>query len=298
MAKISSFYRQASPDCPLAVSYFAPVAVAKEPYYPQSNDGFCITFMQAGQVEIFTKGRSHILTAGDIFLLPPHQLHTFRTMTMDTRYLFLSIFPQLLALPESHFFQRDFATPLFAGQLQVPELIRSGDPLHPALSAALQPLDRRREGSAEYSAQLFAAAVSFCAALMPHCTPISPKEAADRQENTALACLEYIRKHYREKVTLQDVADHVHLHPNYLCALFREQTGKTVFEYLDRYRIRRAARLLSSSSLSVTQIAESCGFGSVSFFSRKFRSLIGMSPIQYRKQYASAVQQEEDSSDI
>lgn len=292
MEKVHSYYRHATVDCPLIVSYFAPVSVATEPYYPQSNDNLCVTLMQAGQVEIFTKGRTHILTEGDIFLLPPRQLHTFRTMTMDTRYILLVIQPQLLALPESHFFQRDFVGPLFAGQLLLPELIRPGDPLHPALWATLQHLDQRKEGSPEYTAQLFATVVSFCACLMPHCTPISPKEAVDKQENTVLACLEYIRSHYKEKITLQQIADHVHLHPNYLCALFREQTGKTVFEYLDRYRIRRAARLLSSSSRSVSQIAESCGFGSVSFFSRKFRSLIGMSPLQYRKQYASVAQQE------
>ena len=295
MEKVRSFYRHQSPDCPLAISYYAPVAVAREPYYPQSNGGFSITLMQAGQVEIFTKGRSHILSAGDIFLLPPRQLHTFRTMTMDTRYIFLSVFPQLLALPEEHFFQRDFVKPLFSGQLLLPELIRPGDALYPALHSALQVPDINKEGTQGYTAQLFAAVVSLCAALLPYCTPVSPKEAADRQEDTALACLEYIRRHYAEKITLQQLADQVHLHPNYLCALFKEQTGKTVFEYLDRYRVRRAARLLSSTALSVAAIAERCGFGSVSFFSRKFRALMGMSPMQYRKHYASAAGREDPS---
>lgn len=297
MEKVHSYYRHSSPDCPLTVSYYAPVSVATEPYYPQSNDGLSITYMQSGQVEIFTKGHSHILSEGDIFILPPRQLHTFRTMTMDTRYVFLSVLPQLLALPEEHFFQRDFVTPLFAGQLQIPDLIPPSDPLHPQLLAFLQVLDQKKEGTVEYTAQLFAAVVSICACLMPRCTPVSPKEAMDRQEDTTLACLEYIRKHYSEKVTLQELADHVHLHPNYLCALFKEQTGKTVFDYLDRYRIRRAARLLSSTSLPVSRIAENCGFGSVSFFSRKFRALLGMSPLQYRKLYA-AVQSETNFVDI
>ena len=297
MEKIRSFYRNATPDCPMTVSYYAPVAIAREPYYPQNNDGLSIILMQSGLVELFTKGRNRILSAGDIFLIPPRQLHTFRTMTMDTRYIFLSILPQMLTMPEEHFFQRDFVQPLFSGRLLLPELIRPDDPLYPALLAPLQTLDMGKEGTPGYTPQVFAAVIAFCTTLMPHCTPVSPKEVTDKQESTALACLEYIRKHYREKITLQQLADHVHLHPNYLCALFKEQTGRTVFEYLDRYRVRRATRLLRSSSLAVARIAESCGFGSVSFFSRKFRSLIGMSPMQYRKHYASAAGQE-DLTDI
>ena len=298
MEKVRAYYRNATPDCPVIVSYFAPVQLAQEPSHPQVSHNLTVTLMKAGQVELYTKGARQILTAGDISIIPPEQLFTFRTMTMDTRYIFLSISPQFIQLPEGHFFRRDFTDPLFGGQLQLPELIRPGDPAHGALSAALQPLNQQKEGTPEYTAQLFAAVMAFCAALRPHCTRLDqPQTPNDRAEDAVLACIAYMKAHFREKITLQALADHVHLHPNYLCALFRDTTGRTVFEYLTRFRIRYASRQLSSTTLSVAQVAEKSGFGSVSFFCRKFRAIAGYSPLQYRKLFASAAQQEPETAE-
>ena len=294
MEKVDSFVRMSTPDCPMAVSYYSPLRIIEEPYYPHLSQGLLITVMQQGKADIYTNGSQKIITAGDILIIPPRQLYTFRTMTMDTRYILLSILKPMVELPEQHFFRRDFIEPLFQGQLKVPELIRPGDPLHAPLSATLQPLDRKKEGSADYTAQLFAAVISFCACLMPHCTMLSSKEQTESDgQSTVIACLDYIKNHYAEKVTLQQIADHVHLHPNYLCALFKGHTGRTVFEYLERFRLRQAARMLRSTTLPVSQIAEACGFNSTSFFSRKYRALLGYSPLQYRKHHASTVQQDD-----
>lgn len=288
MEKVNGFYRLPTKNFPLGISYYTPLQIADAPYYPQSSPNLDVTIMQQGQVDIYTNGSAHILGPGDIFILPPQQLYTFRTVTMDTRYIFLSIPQKLIQLPEDHFFRKEFTDPLYSGQLHVPELIRPTDPLYPILSAPLQVLDRKKEGTPEYTAQLFAAVISFCICLMPHCTPLTPKEQANNSiQNTVLACIDYIRNHYSQQIKLQAVADHVHLHPNYLCSLFKEHTGKTVFEYLERYRVRRAVHLLRSTNLPVPQIAERCGFNSISFFSRKFRSLTGFSPSQYRKHYAT-----------
>ena len=298
MEKVTVFYRMPTKDCPLAVSYYAPVFIAKEAYYPQVNEGLCITFVQRGHAEIYTKGRSYLLRSGDIFILPPRQLHTFRTATMDTRYIYMSVLPQFWDLPADHFFRRDFWAPLFSGQLQLPDLIQSDHPLHAPLTQSLSQLDAKKEGSPGYSAQLFSAVSNLCAGLMPYCTQLSQSATGRSSAETAvLTCLDYIKTHYREKVQLQELADHTHLHPNYLCAVFKEHTGRTVFEYLERYRIRKATQLLRGSGVSVAHVAESCGFGSVSFFSRKFRALVGMSPLQYRKHYA-ATQSESDFADI
>ena len=116
------------------------------------------------------------------------------------------------------------------------------------LTVNLARSDIKKEGTQGDTPQLFAAVISICTALMPHCTPVSPSEVTDKQENTALACLEYIRKHYREKITLQQLADHVHLHPNYLCDVFKRQTGHTVMEHLAITRVDAAKFLLRRDS--------------------------------------------------
>ena len=99
-------------------------------------------------------------------------------------------------------------------------------------------------------------------------------------------CLEYIKNNYTQKLTLQELAELVHLQPNYLCAVFKARTGRTIFEHITRYRCSWAAKLLRSTPLPVNQIAERCGFPSISFFTRKFTALHGWSPTAYRKQFA------------
>lgn len=283
MEKVSSFYHHSEKDFPIGINYYSPTVINKEPYYPQFSSGIAVTVMECGEVEIFTKEKKYTLTGGDIFIMPPRQIHTFRTTTMGTKYTFLSIYLKLITLPEGHYFQQQFTKPLSEGRLLLPDLVRPGDPLYNQLNSIFSVLDRNKEGSDAYKAQLFGMVMQFCTAILPYCKYLDQKPAAAKSEDTVLACMDYIRTYYKERITLQDLADHVHLHPNYLCALFKSRTGRTPFEYVDRVRVRHAYRLLQSTHLPVTEIAETCGFQSISFFSRKFKSILGCSPSQYRK---------------
>ena len=97
------------------------------------------------------------------------------------------------------------------------------------------------------------------------------------------ACIQYINKHYQEKISLQQLADHVGLHPNYLCNRFKSVVGQTVFEYLTQTRLEQAWDLLNITELPVAEICQRCGFHSVGFFSRKFRERYGLTPKQAHK---------------
>ena len=108
-----------------------------------------------------------------------------------------------------------------------------------------------------------------------------------RLEDAIRKCLKYMSDHDKEKITLEQLAELVHLHPNYLCTVFKKYTGKTIFDHLTRQRLRRATRKLRSTRRPVQQIAESCGFPSVSFFNRKFQEIYGYTPSQYRKKFSN-----------
>jgi AraC-like DNA-binding protein len=96
-------------------------------------------------------------------------------------------------------------------------------------------------------------------------------------------CVHYIDQYYQRRITLQELAEYVHLHPNYLCQLFREQTGKTVFEHINWVRVHDASKLLRSTQLPISQIAVQCGFQNTNYFSRIFKQFLGRSPSAYRK---------------
>ena len=95
----------------------------------------------------------------------------------------------------------------------------------------------------------------------------------------------YIDTNYAQDITLDSLADLTHINKFYLAHSFTECIGQSPISYLTERRLAACKELLSSSNLSVTQIATSAGFSSQSYFSQIFNKKVGMSPRQYRKQY-------------
>ncbi|MEK3882941.1 response regulator [Paenibacillus sp. PL2-23] len=95
--------------------------------------------------------------------------------------------------------------------------------------------------------------------------------------------LDYIRAHYTEPLTLQQVADYVHVSKNYFSILFKKVTGENFIDYVIKLRVQHAKRLLSRSELKVYEVAEQSGFGDVKYFSKLFKKMTGHSPVDYRE---------------
>lgn len=96
----------------------------------------------------------------------------------------------------------------------------------------------------------------------------------------------YIDTNYAQDITLDSLAEITHINKFYLAHSFTECVGQSPISYLTERRLAACKELLSSSNLSVTQIATSAGFSSQSYFSQTFAKKVGMSPRQYRKLYA------------
>lgn len=83
--------------------------------------------------------------------------------------------------------------------------------------------------------------------------------------------------------SLTDAAEYVHLSPQHLSRVFRHETGVTFMDYLTRLRIRRAIELLGDSSMKMYEIAERVGYSTQHYFSSAFKKVLGVSPMEYRK---------------
>ena len=96
-------------------------------------------------------------------------------------------------------------------------------------------------------------------------------------------CIQYMEDNYGRKITLKELANLVHMTPNYFCNYFKKQTGLTPFTQLNSIRVRRASKILRNTETSIAEIAEACGYENVSFFIRKFKEIRGCTPSVYRK---------------
>ena len=94
--------------------------------------------------------------------------------------------------------------------------------------------------------------------------------------------LEYIRQHYREDISLEDLANHVGFHPNYLSRAFRKRIGQSYLECIHKERLKEAKKMLLETNYTIEYIAEEMGYNSSSQFARVFRKYEGVSPSVYR----------------
>jgi len=95
---------------------------------------------------------------------------------------------------------------------------------------------------------------------------------------------QFLFENHARSLTLSEIAWEVKLSGEHLCRCFKEETGITVFAYLRNLRIDAAKGLLTSSKLKITEIAERCGFGSSSVFSRTFQKAVGSTPVDFRRE--------------
>ena len=95
--------------------------------------------------------------------------------------------------------------------------------------------------------------------------------------------IKYINSNYFNDITLDNICEKVHMSKYYFCRKFKELMGMTVMEYLLNTRIAAAKRLLASTNMTISEIAENCGFSSISFFCQVFKQNTGMTAIKYRK---------------
>lgn len=94
--------------------------------------------------------------------------------------------------------------------------------------------------------------------------------------------LEYIKKHYQEKVTIRNVSAEFHYSENYLNKKFKESMGTTFIEYLNRYRIQKSIDLLKEGNIRVQDIAWRCGFGEYKYYNVVFKKYVGCTPKEYQ----------------
>ena len=93
----------------------------------------------------------------------------------------------------------------------------------------------------------------------------------------------YLQGHTDENMSLDDLAKKFFMSKSYLTRVFRNVTGFSVVEYITYIRVQKAQQLLRDSDTSITEIAEICGFGNITYFEKVFKQMTGFSPGKYRK---------------
>ena len=97
----------------------------------------------------------------------------------------------------------------------------------------------------------------------------------------------YINENFKNHISLNEIADKVSMTVPAFCRYFKRSTGKTFTKLVNQYRVVHATKLLSETTMSVTDVCYECGFNNFSHFNKSFKEFTGKSASKYRSEMSS-----------
>lgn len=122
----------------------------------------------------------------------------------------------------------------------------------------------------------------ICSVFNRYTQMVRDEKKAESNNNMIEQCRQYVLAHYKEKITVGDIADYIGRSPNYVSAVFKEKTGETLVHYINREKIGAAQNILKYSELDVSAVANFLSYSSQAYFGRVFKEITGETPKHYK----------------
>ena len=233
----------------------------------------------SGELTLILGNRHYSASEGDVFIVNGETMHA----AVPRDCVYECIVFKLDFLKTGNRACDGFLEELTSGERLINERI-TDDGARSAVNTIFDALAARTEG---YRFRVLSALLELFACVGEQGmsgTAIEHRSVRDERSVIKLKrAIAYIRENYNEEISLDDIAASTGLSTKYFCAFFKRMTDKTPVEYLNVYRIEKAARRLLSGDESVTDIAYSTGFNDLSYFIKTFRAVKGVTPNGYRK---------------
>ncbi|MBQ6798554.1 MAG: AraC family transcriptional regulator [Oscillospiraceae bacterium] len=244
------------------------------------------SYVRRGTLRVAVSGHSYEFGEGEGFFLNSNILHTMDAADPQAGVLWDShmFHPTFLGGQYRSIFDTKYLSPITKNKkFELVEFRGENEAQREILRLMREAADAQEDEFAEFRTRSLFSEVWLH--LMrelrdPEAQAKLPKPISQERIQTML---EYIHRHFSEKLTLEQIAASAIISGRECLRCFQSCIHKTPFEYLLDYRVQVAERLLRTTDLSITEIALQTGFSDSAYFSRQFRELRKMSPSQYRK---------------
>lgn len=248
-------------------------------------------YVHRGEGSIIVNQRAFELRRGMLFLFQPFQLHKIYADVGPDKPFERTIFyfdpsqleSYLLPFPKRH---ARFVK-LWRGQ---------GAPAAFEMKGEAQRLESILEGYGNLSAESRehdTEEITMLLLQLMGCIEAARSGSEERTGNVLLnrklryseQIMQWIEEHYADEVSLEQIAETLHLSKYYVSRIFHEETGGNISDYLTARRIKQACRLLQSTVQPVEHIGASVGYPNVSYFIQMFKRVVGTTPLKYRQRH-------------
>lgn len=243
-----------------------PITWSDANYTPDFNK---LYYIVEGEGFIKVGNRTYYPKPGDLCLLPAGSVQSYGTVSEDRYGKYWCHFTAKLS--SFHLFDL----------LETPIIVSLSDPA--AITEKFERLIASyRSGEWTSGMHMHAAMLEIIAMYIEQADTVTISSATTGSFEKLNVVLKYIEEHLSENLTVDKLAQMVHFHPNYFIRMFKNTTGLSPIQYVNRKRVDKARDLLAFSSNSMSAIAEMLGMDAT-YFSRLFKDYTGLSPTEYRE---------------
>ncbi len=258
-------------------------------YYPSiglhCHPEFELFIFAEGQCR-FQLGESFFTAkAGDVVLVQPNVLHGAEPINSEkVAYDIVLFHPQLMTGGIEDRAYQEIWLPLINGDLNVDAPINMEHPYYTQiLNVAEHTVTCVRNPNIPNELLLRSSLMNLFFLLLDSGSIRSKSELLSQNDSVLVPVTDYIKANYAEALTVETLADIVHLSKSYFMGLFRKIYGMSAIAYVHHVRIKAVCDLLKHTDESITETAIRCGYPSVANFNRHFKKEVGMTPGEYRK---------------
>jgi len=254
-------------------------AVAELPTYHQ-HDGYQLVYMINGQASFMVDDEIFKLTKGNLFYLSANLPHAIVSVGKKPEAIVIQFKDDILPKNFSEIPEFKFVNVLMkkgVGGLAFREIPSN------MLESLAYAAGISKVSSLLYTLDYLGRNIASAELLSKRTfNKISEGELSEKYTTVSALAHQYLMEHYRDDIKLSDIADFCHQQEAALCRTYKRETGMTLFQHLQFIRIESACTMLRNTSLTIAQVAYSCGFNTPSTFNRLFMAKMGMTPRAYR----------------
>ncbi len=233
-------------------------------------------FVTGGELEITCDDEKYIVTPNRVCLIPSGTVHSTGTLTSAYSRWLMFINPWELSRLFSAYEVNALMFGLYGRKPYIAEL-REGSAVYADMAEKLIKNNR-------FSETVVVSQVALILSLIGEANIGTDTAILNGASRTVMEVQQYIHENSALPLKMDEVADRFFTNKFYLTHIFNEYTGMSPKSFQITCRLDNAEQLLRTTAKSVSEIAEQCGFVSLSDFTGRFRKKYGVTPARYRKQ--------------
>lgn len=262
-----------------------PVAIFSEITYGASlhhHREYEVIYLAKGKMLFGIDNYEHTIVEGDVIFIEPYTSHSFFSDGGEFHYYAL-LFDSSILGNEDDPARKSFESVRFNRYVSLSDEILSRIP-------ALLKADRENVFGNEILMKLFIFSIINHLMATRQFTTVSNFEPVQKGSSQAVnTAIEYIALNYREQIRLENILALVKYSQSHFMRVFKQETGYSLTEYINRFRVEKACLELMYSSKSLTDIAIGNGFSTLQYFSKVFSGIMQVSPKQFRSRSKSLI---------